>query len=128
MVAGDLGADVLGRELGEAAPAATDLQHALARLQVDGLGQRCVLGRLGLGQGLIGALIEGRGVGHAGIQPALIEGVAQVVVGVDVLFRTPAVVAIEQVIQRIDRPHHDIALDQVVQAVEIQREGFQHRR
>ncbi len=78
--AGDLGADVAGGELGEAAPAAADFEHALAGSEVQAPRQGPVLVILRLGEGLSGLLEPGRGIGHARIEPAGVKRIAQVVV------------------------------------------------
>ena len=77
-----------GRRLGEAAPAAADLQDAVALLGVD-LGEDAVVfGGLRRFQRLARLpFVERRGVAHRRVEPQSVEAVAEIVVGVDVAFR-----------------------------------------
>src|SRR5690606_31528680 len=72
------------------------------------------------------------GVGHAGVQPARVEGVAQVVVRVDVLARPGPGVAAHRVGDVVRQAHQAPAACDSADAVEVEREdgeqGGQVRR
>ena len=114
--AGDAGADLARGEFGETAPAAADLQHLVAGFDADLPRQAGVFVALGFAQRLSGALIAGGGIGHAGVEPPRIEGVAEVVVGVDVAPRAALAVLVEDMGEEIHRPHERIAIDQPLAA------------
>ena len=100
----------------------------MARLQPHVLRQGAVLVDLGLGQRLALVGVAGRGIGHGGIQPPGIEGVAQVVMGMDVLLRArPAVVA-KQVQDAVQHPHQRGAESQALNLVEVQTEDAEQGR
>lgn len=76
-------AKVLGRAQHQGAPATTDVQQPLARLQAD-LGEDVVqLLALGGGQVLVAVLEVGAGIDHALVQPEPVEVVGDVVVVLD---------------------------------------------
>ena len=68
----------------EATPATADLQNAISWLQAQLLADTFILGLLRTGQGLIGVRELRRRVGHAGIEPELVEVVTQIVVLLDI--------------------------------------------
>ena len=98
-----------GGELGKAAPAAADLEQRLARLQVDRFCKPAIF--VGLRSGQIGGAVleQGGGIGHARIEPGRIEGVADVVVGVNIAPRLPLGVPVEPVTDGLDGAHHRLA-------------------
>ena len=79
--------------LGEAAPAATDLQYAAGGRQRQLRQHTTIFFRLRLIQRPIRLSEHASGVGHAGIQPQRVEIVAQVVMCRDIATRTGAGVA-----------------------------------
>ena len=119
----------------EAAPAAADLEHALARLQVDLLREAFVFAQLRGGQ-IVAALVEqGRRIGHRRVEPGPVEIVAEIVMRVDVLSRLPLGVAVEPVAEHLrpahqrlaaqDRLHHlDIDAEQIEEFGEVRRFPF----
>ena len=125
--AGDLGPDLLGGKFGKTAPAAANLKNGLVGLQVHRARERGVFVVLGLAQGLVGPVEPCRRIGHGGIEPARIEGVAQIIMGIDVALRALLAVAVEQVGQEIDHPDQRIAIDQPREAIPVHGEGLQHR-
>mmetsp|Transcript_3279 Transcript_3279/g.11504 ORF Transcript_3279/g.11504 Transcript_3279/m.11504 type:complete len:389 (+) Transcript_3279:216-1382(+) len=124
--AGQPGAEVPCGDLGHRAPAAADLQHAAA-LAHPGLGQRTAhLGPLGgVERALCGAGEPGAGVVHRRVQPQLVEVVAEVVVGVDVLAAAGAGVAMEQVTQAVQQAAPEAAVDQGLQRGAVADEQLQ---
>ena len=123
--AGAGGADVAGGDLAKTPPAAADLEHRHARLQVHHPGQGGVFGLLrGLERG-VRPLEPGRRIGHRGVEPGLVEGVAQVVMGVDVLLRSALAVAVAPMGQPVDRHHQPIAVEQAADVVVVLDQGLQ---
>jgi hypothetical protein len=125
--AGD-GQPVVCRHFGETAPAAADLEHALARFGGEAAEDAPVLGVLRSLQRLVGCSVEQRRrVTHAGIEPQPIEVVAQVVMRHDVAFAAGAAVAVEPVAQTGGQELSPRAIDRVAQGVPIARQKREQR-
>ena len=119
-----IGADLAGRKLGKAAPAAADFQHLVARLDAGGLRQRQIFLALCLFQ-RGGALVEqGRGIGHRRVEPFPVESVAKVVMRRDVPLRALAGVAVEPVAQRDGQAEQRAALQLLHRRVPVDAEEF----
>ena len=78
----------LRREFGEAAPAAADLENALARLHARAFGEEAIFACLGGGKIIVSRREDSRGIGHRVVEPGLVESVAQIVMSADILSRT----------------------------------------
>lgn len=115
----DHGPDLSRGEFGKATPAAADLQHAMSRLQVHHPRQSGVLGALGVQQRLSRRLETRRGIGHRRVQPRAIEGVAQVIVGMDIAARSTAAVTIQSMPDPVDQLHQGIAIEQASNMVVV---------
>ena len=111
--------------LDEAAPAAADLKHRLARADVAGVGQGGVLGGLCPGQVERSVRPQRRRIGHRVVQPGGVEFIAQIVVGHDVATGTGAAVAGQGVAQPPEGTGQGIALGQPADAVVVGGEGQQ---
>ena len=97
--AGDAGAELPCGEDGEGTPAAADLEQPVPRRQADEPGETTALVELRLLQLLL-VRLEARGrIEHGGVEPGVEEGVAEIVVGVDVAAAALAVVAAQRVLQ-----------------------------
>src|SRR5450830_2167319 len=71
---------------GKAAPAATDLQHAITGTQAELIDDALIFVCLRPSQALREITSEDcTRIGPAGIEPALVEGIANVVMGMDIL-------------------------------------------
>ena len=104
--------EVARRVLGQAAPAAADLEHALARLHAAFVQRAPHLGPLRLRQVTAQVALEPGGrVAHRLVQPQLVERVAQVVVGMDVLAAAAARVAVQQVLDAVQQRAPPAAVD-----------------
>eukprot|EP01038_Epipyxis_sp_PR26KG_P018507 gene18506-26124_t len=110
--AGDMGVEFGGGLLGQRAPATADLQHPGIWLHT-GHAQRAphfgVLGSAHVAACI--ALEPGGRVVHRVVQPEFVERVAQVVVGVDVLLAVGAGVAVEQVLDAVQKAAGPGAVD-----------------
>jgi len=105
---------------GKTAPAAADLQHRIARLGTDSLQHALVFEGLGPDQTVLAIRSKaGAGVGHAGVQPQLVEVVAQVVVGLNVFRAALARVAPQQVFDAVTEIEQAVASDQLFQCLLI---------
>ncbi len=82
---------------------------------------------LGLGrvQRLVGPLIDRRGIAQGRVQPFGVEGVAQIVVGVDVAARPGFAVAVQEVADPVEQPHRRMSLDVPLQPVQVQRQHLE---
>ena len=69
----------------------------MVRAQINLPGEGGVFIGLGLAECLVGRLIASRRVGHAGIKPAGVEGVSQIIMGIDIATRPVAGVTIKNV-------------------------------
>ena len=121
----DPGAELLRRRLGQPAPAAADLQQALAGLQPHLVQRAPELGLLGVlqvgvAQRFTRAPLEpGGAVAHAGVQPQAVEIVAQVVVGMDVPGAAGPRIALQQVAQAVAQPAPPAAVHQALHMVAV---------
>ena len=120
---------VAGRHLGEAAPAAADLEHPRARGQRERLEDAAVLGVLGVLQRARRVVaVERARVRHARIEPDLVERVAEVVVGVDVALRAAAAVAVEQVPDPVEQTAPPAAVERALDHVAVGEHHAHQRR
>ena len=122
--AGDLAAELPRREFGKSAPAATDLEHILARAHARAFGEQPIFARLRGGEIIVARREDGRRIGHRLVEPALVKGVAEIVMGVDVLPRAGTRVAIERMAEKLEHPlheapRHDLVDDLAVDAHEL---------
>lgn len=85
------------RGLGERAPAASDLQYRIARPGGRAFEHRGDLGGLRIVQRLIGCGEDRARIGHPGIEPLVVEIVAQIVMEIDVPARSAVGVAAKPV-------------------------------
>src|ERR1041385_7090345 len=76
--------------------------------EVDGFGQAPVF--VVLRGGEVGRIVleQRRGIGHARVKPGRIEGIADIVVRVDIAARLSPRVAVEPVANHLDETHHGI--------------------
>ena len=120
---------LLNRQLGESAPAAADLEHMLPGLGAQALEDAAVLRVLGAGQaGVVVGTEEGTRVAHARVEPALVEGIAQVVVRHDVALAAAARVAVAPVAQARGQQARPGAVDGAAQRVAVVCQQCQQRR
>jgi len=126
--AGDDGSDLSRGELGETAPAAADLQHAMAGLKIHEPRQGGVFGALGVLQRLARSLEPRRGIGHRRVQPGGVEGVSEVVMGVDVAPRSATAIAVQPMPQPVDRVHQRVAVEQATDVIVVVDQGLQQDR
>ena len=124
----DLGPALLGGVLGEAAPAAADLQDVLAVFDLRCIGDGRILGRLRVLQADIEAGKAGGGVGHAAVEPLGIEVVAKVVVLQNVAPRAAPGVRTQQVIEPGRRAVERGALQADLPVVEVDRSQTEEDR
>ncbi len=115
------------RRLGEAAPAAADLEDALAGLHVKLAEDAAVFGLLRVFQAArCVAFEQGAGIGHAVVEPEPVEIVAEVVMGGDVALAGTARVAREGVAQLEPDHAQRLAEEEALDGVEVeQQEGEQ---
>ena len=111
--------------LGQGAPAAANLQHTVAGLDTGQLQGAAHLGVLGRDHVLFGRLEPGRRVVHGRVQPELVERVAQVVVGMDVLAAVGARVAVELVAHPVGQATEPGAVDHVFEVAPVGQEQAQ---
>ena len=105
---------------GETAPAAADLEDPRARWQRQLVEDALVLGILRLRERQPGVAAEQRaGVGHRVIEPQPVEGIAQVVVGMDVATRACPAVASQQVAKPVDEARQPVAEDRLVKGAAV---------
>ena len=107
------GAELGGGHLGQRTPAAADLQHALAGLDLHHAQCAPHLGVLRFLHRGLWRFKQGRRVVHGAVQPELVEGVAQVVVGVYVFLAVGFGVAVEQVLEPVGQAAQPGAVDDV---------------
>jgi hypothetical protein len=107
------GAKFGGGHLGQRAPAAADLQHAVAPGCTPCHAQGAAhLGMLGLAHVAARIALEPGGrIVHRVVQPQRVKRVAQVVVGMDVFLAVGARVAVEQVLDAVQQPPGPGAVD-----------------
>ncbi len=98
---GDPAAVVLDGVAGKAAPARADFEHVEAGLESELAAEAVVLGDLGGLEGMVWRLEEGRRVGERGVEPKTVEGVPDVVVGVDVASGSDAGIAVEEMAETV---------------------------
>ncbi len=96
--------------LGERAPAATDLQHLIARSHVEKRDRAVELRDLSLLQRLGGAAIERGRIVHPLVEPAFVEVIAEVVMGLDISAAAPRRVGACGVVQAHGQPAERQAL------------------
>ena len=101
---GDAAAVLGRREAGEAAPAAADLEHAVAGTEPEPLADPPVLAPLRVRERLAGMLEDGAGVRHRLVEHQLEEVVAEVVVVGDVPPRAQQAVAPVEARPRLEQP------------------------
>ena len=96
--AGDMHAELARGDFRESAPAAADFQQPVTRFRIQAPQDTTVLGGLRRFQGSRMTGVEQRaGICHGRIEPEPVEIVAQVVMGLDILARAGAGIAVEQV-------------------------------
>ncbi len=126
--AGDVATIVRRRELGEAAPAAADLQQPVAGLQVQAVGHAAIFRQLAVGQLLMRLGKDRRGIGHGGVEPQAIEIVAQIVMVRDVAARSGPRVGPQQVPQPMPGAHDCEAAQRLRHGGLVARRQFDQRR
>jgi len=120
------GAQSDGSLLGQGAPAAADFEHTLARLYPGHFQGTLHLGVLRLRQGAAQvALKPGAGVVHGFVQPQAVKGIAQVVMGMDVLAAVGAAVVLQQVLDAVQQAPQPGAEDHGVDLLAVRRKDFQ---
>jgi hypothetical protein len=101
-----------GGHLGQGAPAAADLQHAVTCLHARHAQCAAHLGVLGHAHVAARIALEPGGrIVHRVVQPQRVKRVAQVVVGMDVFLAVGARVAVEQVLDAVQQPPGPGAVD-----------------
>ena len=80
---------------GQAAPAGAYLQQVILRSQLEPLADGAQLGLLPLLQAGLGARVDGARILHVAVEKALIEGIAEIIVGGDIGSRPGQGIAIE---------------------------------
>ena len=116
-----------GGHFGQCAPAAADFQHAVTGLDPGHAQGAAHLGVLGLAHGRVGGGEQGRRVVHGVVQPQRIEGVAQVVMGVDVFAAVGLGVAVEQVAQPVGQLAPPAAVHRVFHHPAVAHQHAQQR-
>ena len=124
--AGDARATFLGRQLGEAAPAAADLQDMVVRAGVEQVQQAPVFAPLGRFQAVVAGREDGRGVGHRRVQPVPVEVVAQIIVERDVAPAAAARVGAQRVAHVGQRAQQRRAAQIAGHGVPVQRGQLDH--
>ena len=110
-----------GGAFGKAAPAAADLQHRGVFLLEFG-NDALIFVLLGAIQ-FVGAGIQRRGIGHAGVQPELVEIIADIVMRLDVARRAGDGIAPHQgIVNHKAQPVYEIAVGKTFQLVQVQQE------
>ena len=107
------GAEFGGGHFGQGAPAAADLQHAIAGLELHHAQRAPYFGVLRFLHGGVGRFKHGRRIIHAAVQPELVEGVAQVVMRVYVFLAVGFGIAIEQMLEPVSQTAQPGAVDHV---------------
>ena len=122
--------DALQRRMfGKAAPAAADLEHALARLQPQRIDDALVFALLRRVQRQAVVAIEQRArVGPAGVEPQLVEIVADIVMGMDVALAALAGIRPQPVPQAVPAARQRAAEQQLVQRCFVGERQAQQRR
>src|SRR3569623_676071 len=117
----------LRRGLRKRAPAAADLEHAIARRGGGAIEDRGKLGALRLLEWLVRRGEARTRIGHAGVEPQRVELVDQIVLLVDVAPRAGAVVAVRAMPGPTKPPPHALRTARVGQCVAFEREQFEQR-
>ena len=117
---------MLGGVFGKSAPAAPNFENFRRRPGTDPVTDVAVFVVLALFEAHVRAIEDGRGIGHAGIQPKAVEIITQIIMGHDVLLRALAGVAIEDMADHVDPANKRSAYGKLSDIVEIGREEAQH--
>ena len=126
--ASEVHAPFAGGHFGQCAPAAANFEQALVvpRREVDHAQRPAHFGVLRLGHGQHGVAIEpGRRVVHGLVQPQAVEGIAQVVMGMDVFAAVGACVAVEPMAQAVRQLAPPAAVNHGLQRVAVGNEHAQ---
>ncbi len=118
----------LRADFGQAAPAAADFQHPRARLELQLVEHAGVFSGLRLFQRQRGVAVEqGAGVSHARVEPELIEGVADVVMRVDVVAASSAAVAAQKMADAVGQPAQQAAMQRAGDDLAVGHQQLEQR-
>ena len=118
---------MLGRELGEAAPATSDFKNRLSLGEVQHLCQRAIFVGLGLVERVCAVGKDRRRIGHRVIQPTAVERISKIVMRFDVLARTAPGIAIEPVGELLDQARDRALRQQLLDEFVIAAKQFEKR-